>query len=63
MHIEPRFRDSRLRAFFPGPVWAQEAYASVILAPGTVIKAGKAYSHFGLFWDNSFYGNVRSTTG
>jgi hypothetical protein len=63
LHIEPRFRDSRLRAFFPGPVWAQEVYASVTLAPGTVIKAGKAYSHFGLFWDNSFYGNVQVYDG
>jgi hypothetical protein len=33
------------------------------LAPGTVIKAGKAYSHFGLFWDNSFYGNVQVYDG
>jgi hypothetical protein len=63
LHIEPRFRDSRLRAFFPGPVWAQEVYASVALAPDTVIKAGKAYSHFGLFWDNSFYGNVQVYDG
>src|SRR5205807_436179 len=63
LHIEPRFRDSRLRSFFPGPVWAQEAYASVTLARGHVIKAGKAYSHFGLFWDNSFYGNVQVYDG
>jgi hypothetical protein len=63
LHIEPRFRDSRLRAFFPGPVWAQEVYASATLAPRTVLKAGKAYSHFGLFWDNSFYGNVQVYDG
>jgi hypothetical protein len=63
LHIEPRFRDSRLRDFYPGPVWAQEAYLSVKVAPGTVIKAGKEYSHFGLFWDNSFYGNVQVYDG
>ena len=63
LHVEPRFRDSRLRAFYPGPVWAQEAYASVTLAKNTVIKAGKAYSRFGLFWDNSFYGNVQVYDG
>jgi hypothetical protein len=63
LHIEPRFRDSRLRDFFPGPVWAQEVYGSVTLAPGTVLKAGKAYSHLGLFWDNSFYGNVQVYDG
>jgi hypothetical protein len=63
LHIEPRFRDSRLRDFFPGPVWAQEVYASATLTPGTVLKAGKEYSHFGLFWDNSFYGNVQVYDG
>ena len=63
LHVEPRFRDSRLRSFFPGPVWAQEAYASATLASNTVLKAGKAYSHFGLFWDNSFYGNVQVYDG
>jgi hypothetical protein len=44
-------------------VWAQEAYASATLASDTVLKAGKAYSHFGLFWDNSFYGNVQVYDG
>jgi hypothetical protein len=63
LHIEPRFRDSRLRAFFPGPVWAQEVYVSAQLASNTVLKVGKAYSHFGLFWDNSFYGNVQVYDG
>jgi hypothetical protein len=63
LHVEPRFRDSRLRDFFPGPVWAQEAYASATLASNLVLKAGKAYSHFGLFWDNSFYGNVQVYDG
>jgi hypothetical protein len=63
LHVEPRFRDSRLREFFPGPVWAQEAYASAALTSDHVLKAGKVYSHFGLFWDNSFYGNVQVYDG
>ena len=63
LHIEPRFRDSRLRAFYPGPVWAQEVYVSIALARNTLVKAGKEYSHFGLFWDNSFYGNVQVYDG
>ena len=63
LHIEPRFRDSRLRSFFPGPVWAQEVYGSARLASNVVLKVGKAYSHFGLFWDNSFYGNVQVYDG
>jgi hypothetical protein len=28
-----------------------------------VLKVGKAYSHFGLFWENSFYGNVQVYDG
>lgn len=63
LHIEPRFRDSRLRSFFGGPVWAQEAYGSARLGQDTVLKVGKAYSRFGLFWDNSFYGNVQVYDG
>lgn len=63
LHIEPRFRDTKLRPFFTGTTWVQEVYASVKLASNLVIKAGKEYSHFGLFWDNSFYGNVQVYDG
>jgi len=63
LHIEPRFRDTKLRAFFEGPSWVQEVYGSVALGEDTVLKVGKAYSHLGLFWDNSFYGNVQVYDG
>jgi hypothetical protein len=66
IHIEPRFRETKLRPFFDGPAWVQEAYAHYTVASGDsqlVVKAGKAYSHFGLFWDNSFYGNVQVYDG
>lgn len=63
LHIEPRFRDTKLRPFFDGPAWLQEAYASVVLAPVT-IKVGKVYKRSGgLFWDNSFFGNVQVYDG
>ncbi|HMJ16660.1 MAG TPA: hypothetical protein VK524_34835 [Polyangiaceae bacterium] len=62
LHLEPRFRDTKLRPFFDGPVWLQEAYASVKFEPLTV-KVGKTYKQFGLFWDNSFYGNVQVYDG
>lgn len=62
LHIEPRFRDTRLRSFFEGPVWLQEAYASGSWGPVTV-KVGKSYKRLGLFWDNSFYGNVQVYDG
>lgn len=66
VHIEPRFRDTKLRPHFGGATggtaWVQEVYASWKLR-GATLKAGKAYSHFGLFWDDSFYGNVQVYDG
>jgi hypothetical protein len=62
LHIEPRFRDTPLRSFFTGPAWLQEAYASDTIGPVTV-KVGKSYKRLGLFWDNSFYGNVQVYDG
>jgi hypothetical protein len=62
-HIEPRFRDSKLRPFFDGPAWIEEGYASWKIAPFATLKVGKQYSRLGLFWDNSFYGNVQVYDG
>jgi hypothetical protein len=62
VHVEPRFRDTKLRAFFDGPAWLQEAYASGDFGPVRA-RLGKTYSHLGLFWDNSFYGNVQVYDG
>ncbi len=46
----------------PGPSWVEEAYAWADVGPVT-IKAGKIYSRLGLFWDDSFYGNVQLFDG
>jgi hypothetical protein len=62
LHVEPRFRDTKLRSFFDGPSWLQEAYGSAAFGPVT-IKVGKSYKRLGLFWDNSFYGNVQVYDG
>jgi hypothetical protein len=62
LHIEPRFRDTRLRPFFDGPVWIEEAYGWLTAGPVT-FQAGKIYSRLGLFWDNSFYGNIQAFDG
>jgi hypothetical protein len=62
LHLETRFRDSRLRPFFDSSSWVQEAYASVSVG-STTLKAGKIYSHLGYFWDGSFYGNVQVYDG
>ena len=46
LHIEPRFRDSRLRAFYPAPSGRRRPIVSVNVARDTVIKAGKAVQPF-----------------
>ncbi|WP_394838570.1 hypothetical protein LVJ94_16865 [Pendulispora rubella] len=62
IHIEPRFRDTKHRAFFTSNIWLQEAYVSADLGPAT-FKVGKVYSRLGLFWDKSFYGNIQLYDG
>jgi hypothetical protein len=62
MHIVPIARDTKERAFFPGEVWVQEAYAFSKLGPVT-IKVGKVFAQFGRFWDNSFTGNAQEYDG
>ena len=61
-HLEPRFRDTKLRPYFDAPVWIQEGYAFARLGK-LLIKVGKEYSRLGLFWDDSFYGNVQVYDG
>jgi hypothetical protein len=65
-HAEPRVRNGKLRPFFDGPAWVQEVYGHGRIegqAGALLVKVGKEYSHFGLFWDNSFYGNVQVYDG
>lgn len=61
-HLEPRVRDTKLRSFFAGTAWIQEAYGSYTFGEH-VFKLGKVYSLLGLFWDNSFWGNVQVYDG
>ncbi len=62
VHFEPRLSNEKLRPYFDGLAWIQEAY--VFWAPGAfMLKAGKTYKRVGLFWDNSFYGNIQVYEG
>ena len=61
-HMEPRFRDTKLRSFFGGTAWLQEAYGAYTQGKHA-FKLGKIYSRLGLFWDNSFWGNVQVYDG
>ena len=43
-------------------MWIEEAYGWLTAGPVT-LQAGKIYSRLGLFWDNSFYGNIQAFDG
>lgn len=62
IHAEPRLRESKLRSFFGGTTWLEEGYAWYRYREHA-IKVGKIYSKLGLFWDNSFWGNVQVYDG
>ncbi|MGC4093139.1 MAG: hypothetical protein QM756_35675 [Polyangiaceae bacterium] len=61
-HFEPRIRDTKQRSFIAGTAWIQEGYGSYKFGSHT-FKLGKIYSQLGLFWDNSFWGNVQVYDG
>jgi hypothetical protein len=56
-HLEYRMRTTKLRSFFTGTTWAQEAYLKV-KAPGGTLKVGEIYKQFGIFTDYAFYGGL-----
>ena len=65
---EARARDSKLRPWFNGTTWVQQAWAAYDVAPTRplsrlTIRAGKVYQMLGRFWDGSFFGNVQYFDG
>jgi hypothetical protein len=56
-HVEYRLRTTKLRSFFTGPTWAQQAYMDVKV-PGGTLKLGEVYKQYGIFTDYSFYGGL-----
>lgn len=64
LHLDFRVRDKKVRGFFEGTAWLEEAYASLeiikpdhALGPMT-LRVGKTYAQFGRFFDLQFYGNM-----
>ncbi len=57
VHAEARFSSPKYRGYYKGDVWYQEAYGYYRLQ-NSILKIGKEYTHFGKFWDGSYYGNV-----
>ncbi len=62
LHVQTRARDSKLRSYYVSDVWFQEAYAWAKTAVGEV-HFGKVYRRVGIFWDDSFFGNVQYFNG
>ena len=64
-HVQARFRDSGvpLRPFYVNDdFWLWEAYGYLDTPLGR-LKAGSIYRQFGLFWDDSWWGNVQYMDG
>ncbi len=62
LHVQTRARDSKLRSYFVSDVWFQEAYVWAKTPVGD-LHVGKVYRKVGLFWDDSFFGNVQYFNG
>jgi hypothetical protein len=69
-HIEFRVRDKKVRNFYDATAWLEEVYGSADLVRGDneiwgpmTLKVGKAYTQFGKFWDDQFYGNPQLRDG
>lgn len=62
LHFEPRLSNEKMRPFYDGLAWIQEAY---LFGGGEALrlKVGKIYKRVGLFWDHSFYGNIQVYEG
>ena len=57
VHAETRFSEHKFRGYYPSNIWFQEAYG-YYRGSSYIVKVGKEYTHFGKFWDGSYYGNV-----
>jgi hypothetical protein len=62
LHFEPRLSNEKLRPYYDGLAWIQEAYL-YFEHDCFKLKVGKVYKQLGLFWDNSFYGNIQVYEG
>lgn len=62
LYFEPRLTTEKMRPYYESLAWVQQAYAFAQL-DGLTLKVGKVYKQVGLFWDNSFYGNIQVYEG
>lgn len=57
-HVASGSNNAYLRGFFTSNVWFQEVYAYYTPGPFFKLKLGKVYRRTGIFWDDSFFGNL-----
>jgi hypothetical protein len=62
IYVEPRFSSEKMRVYYDSLAWIQQAYLFAEFDP-FVLKVGKIYKQSGLFWDNTFYGNIQVYEG
>lgn len=62
IYFEPRLSSEKMRTYYDSLAWIQQAYLFFEHGP-FVLKVGKAYKQVGLFWDNTFYGNIQVYEG
>jgi hypothetical protein len=62
LHFEPRLSNEKMRSYYEGLAWIQEAYL-YFEHDFLKLKIGKTYKQLGLFWDNTFYGNIQVYEG
>ena len=62
-HIGAGSSNQYLRGFFSSNVWFQELYAFYRPTSWLNVKAGKVYRKVGIFWDDSFFGNIQYFDG
>jgi len=62
IYFEPRLSSEKMRTYYDSLAWIQQAYLFAKYEP-FVLKVGKVYKQVGLFWDNTFYGNIQVYEG
>lgn len=57
VHVNPHFRDTKVREFYTSNVWLQQAYGSY-QSSGVKVSAGKIENQLSVLDDDSFYLNL-----
>jgi hypothetical protein len=62
LYFEPRLSNEKMRPYYDSLGWVHQAYLFYERGP-FALKLGKLYKQVGLFWDNTFYGNIQVYEG